>query len=632
MLKNKKIFLSLIVSIFVLSFFVFKHFFSVFYFQNDLNRLSFNIETSQKQEVLACFDNNCDNMTFKNDVYSYKLNQQNPLFYKNYSNIELVFNKYPKFNNITFFDGNKFKYFKQNDVIINKIDFNDNVKYSINLPFKTNSKSAFKQFAVYFETIFYNWYFYLFFYVALIFYLIKFPFSDKFKIKHPIFLIILLGTFLRLSHINYVPLWNDELYTLCVISENGKNVFQNLYFDPGNPPLFFFLSNLWLKFFNSNIILIRLLPAIIGILGIYSTYFFTKKVLNNKTALFTSFLYSINIFIILESNEIRSYILSMALILACSYLFYRLYQNFNSKNLIYYFLIATLLSNCHYYCVLYVLSNMILGGFIFKNLKEKLKFLILNIFSLLTFLIYFILTYQNSLSEKFNTWLVQPNLEVILNHISFYFGNIIFFIISIGFLVFMLKKLEKKEKQIVSYMTYSIAFVFLSAFVISFIVKPILFERYFCIFLPFLIIITSIFLTYNYKTKFKPLIIIAILLFSVNAPKYENFNLFSNIEYLAKYIKNDYKNYSTDYDIYYLIPDNIKYLNYYNLPKDKAIVTNCPINESYELILDIIKYSNKKKIVIYFSETFINKDIINNLHPKKIETTILPIYKISVVK
>ena len=28
-------------------------------------------------------------MTFKNDVYSYKLNQQNPLFYKNYSNIEL---------------------------------------------------------------------------------------------------------------------------------------------------------------------------------------------------------------------------------------------------------------------------------------------------------------------------------------------------------------------------------------------------------------------------------------------------------------------------------------------------------------------------------------------------------------
>ena len=281
MLKNKKIFLSLIVSIFVLSFFVFKHFFSVFYFQNDLNRITLNIETSQKQEVLACFDNSCDNMTFKNDVYSYKLNQQNPLFYKNYSNIELVFNKYPKFNNITFFYGNKFQYFKQNDVIINKIDFNDSIKYSINLPFKTNSKSAFKQFAVYFETIFYNWYFYLFFYVALIFYLIKFPFSDKFKIKHPIFLIILLGTFLRLSHINYVPLWNDELYTLCVISENGKNVFQNLYFDPGNPPLFFFLSNLWLKFFNSNIILIRLLPAIIGVLGIYSTYFFTKKVLNN---------------------------------------------------------------------------------------------------------------------------------------------------------------------------------------------------------------------------------------------------------------------------------------------------------------------------------------------------------------
>ena len=608
---------------------------SVFYFQNDLNKIAINIETKKQDDIYACFKQNCDKMSYENGFYSYKLNQENPIFYQDsVNNIEFISSK-ETLNNIKevdLFNGHNYLKIKLKNLKLKKVAFLEKEAYSFNLPIQKNDKTLIQKAGVYFESIFYNWYFYALSYVLFLIYLIKYQQRFEFKIKYPILLILFLATFLRLSHIDFIPLWNDELYTLTFISNMGEGFnLSRAFLDAGNPPLFFIVSNIWLKFFSENVFLIRLLPLIIGVFQVYFIYLILRKILNEKIALTASFLSAINIFIILESNEIRSYILAMILVLASFYWFYKLKNEFSIKNLAIYSLISILLINTHYYCVLYVLANLFLGLFLLK--KEKIKFLFANIISFLTFIPYFIITFSSkSLDENFNTWLEKPSLDVVYNHIVFYFGNIIFFIVAIVGSIFLYKKLEKIHKEIFIYNIYSISFVFIFAFLISMILKPILFERYFCIFLPFLIINTSMLLNIDFKTKFNPLIVCLIFLFSICIPKYENFNLFSNIDLAMNYSSSDFINQKIE--TYFVVPDKKDYAKYYpQIPYDKVIVSNYGVREDINLIefyKNEINFKKGDKAILYLPEICINSKIkySKELNVKKLNTTIVPIYKI----
>ena len=627
---SKKIILTLSIILFFIVLFFVKHFISIFYFQNDLNKIAINFEEEKIENTYICFNQNCDEFNFLNGIYSYKLNQQNPIFYNgSVENIEILTkNKNLTNKDVSIFIGNSFENKTLKEPF--EVEFQNDKYYSYNISISTNSKNVFQKIAIYFEGIFYNWFFFILSYGLILFYLVKKKEIINLNSKYLIYLILALGLFLRLSHINFIPLWNDELYTLCNISNLGSGFnFKNTFQDAGNPPLFFILSNFWLMFFNKNILLIRLLPCLIGLAQIYSIYFVAKKLINEKTALICAFLSAINIFIILESNEIRSYILSMCLILWSLFYFHKLYENFKIKTLIFYSLCTILLINLHYYCILYCIGNFILGLIIFKN--NRIKFSISNIISFLTIIPYLFISFKNSINPGFNTWLEKPSLILFNNHITFYFGNILFLIFTIIFSIYIFKKLEKNEKNIFIYCTYSIVFVFLSALIISFSIKPILFERYFCIFLPLLILNTGIFLTYDFNTKFKPIILTIIFLFSINMPKYENFNLFSNIDLMAKYSSFDFKK-QNNYESYFVIPDYINYIDYYkDIPKEKVIVSNYGVREDVDLIYEYKKQiKTKNKVVLYLPEICTNSEIkySKSLNIKRINTTMVPIYKI----
>ncbi len=624
---HKKIITFLFIFFSIAAFLVFRPFFSIFYFQNDNNKISVNIESKIQDDIYICFDDNCSKMQFKNGVYTYKLNQENELFYiKEVKNIALIFKKPNiKINALSVFTGKKLNYIQNIDKLkIKQTQFQGQKAYLIDIPYQTNGKTLIQKIGVYIESIFYNWYFWFFSYVLAFIYFIKF--KPKIKTKHLICLIIFLGFILRLSHIDFIPLWNDELYTFCFISDLGQNInLKRTILDPGNPPLFFILANIWFLFFNKSIFSIRFLALIIGLVQIYSIYYILKKVLNKKTALISAFLSAINIFIILESNEIRSYILSMVLILWNGYFFYRLRHSFSNINILIYTLFSILLINTHYYCILYVFANFILGLILFKN--KRIAFLLSNVFAFLTFIPYLQTTViYKSFCDDFNVWLEKPTLEVIKNHITFYFGNIIFMVVSFVFCFWLIGKLKDRYKKVFIYNVYIIVFVFIFAYLISIFSKPILFERYFCIFLPLLIINTSMAINFEYKYKIIPLIV---FIFSINIPKYENFNLFSNIDSQVQYFQKDYKN---NKNSYFIMPDNIRYAYYYkDLPVEKIIVSNYGIRQDIDLINNYLsKIKQKENIVLYIPEICTNLKIKQSkeLNIKKINTAIMPLYKV----
>ena len=143
----------------------------------------------------------------------------------------------------------------------------------------------------------------------------------------------------------------------------------------------------------------------------------------------------------------------------------------------------------------------------------------------------------------------------------------------------------------------------------------------------------SLILNIDYKAKCKPLILCLVLLFSINAPKYENFNLFSNINLMANYSVSDFV-YHKNYKSYFVIPDKKEYAKYFpKIPSDKIIVSKFGVREDIDLIEFFkkeIRYKKGDKVILYLPEICINSKIKYSkvLDVKKINTTIVPIYKI----
>ena len=70
-----------IIAGFLFVLFFLRHYLNSFYFQNDVNKISFNLESSYKGEGFICFEGKCDVLNYENGVYFYKLNSTKPIFY-----------------------------------------------------------------------------------------------------------------------------------------------------------------------------------------------------------------------------------------------------------------------------------------------------------------------------------------------------------------------------------------------------------------------------------------------------------------------------------------------------------------------------------------------------------------------
>lgn len=636
--------------ILILSIFVSKNHINLLYFGGFVKPVVLNIETKENiGDIYFCFNQaesnfkdskNCRLLDYKNNIYSIKLEQNainSALFALNDEK------KLKNINAISIFNGYKTDYYDKEILNFDKTNIkikNDNYSAFV-IPSLNNNKTFLQKFSVIFESIFYNWYFYIFCYILALFYFYKKKKALNLNFKLLAVLFFLLGFILRISHIDYYPLWVDEIYVYSAIFKPFiKNPsIQASFLDPGNPPLFFIMSNIWLYFFKNSIGLMRLLPVLISMVQMASVYFFAKKILNEKTALTALFLCSINLFIIAQSNELRSYILSMALILFQAWCFFELYKNFNNKKLIIYFLITSLLINTHYYDILFAAYNLVLGLIFFKN--NKIKFLITNTASFLTFVPYFLNTYKISLTT-YNNWIAPVSAQNIARCISYYFGNlavfaIILFLIYIYIYILSYREkdnlLEQKSKTVFIYNIFAVIFVFLTSIFISFF-KPIFMQRYFCILLPLLIVNCAIILNTDFKTKFQPLIILFIFLFSLNIAKYRNYYILWNISEMIEYSTNNYNN-NSSYNRYFLIPATYKNINFYkenfqshNI-KRQAIVMAC--DEFFKDSASILKYTkgNEKTLLYLHGISYDRmKDKLKNHNVQKINTTTLPIYKI----
>jgi uncharacterized membrane protein len=342
------------------------------------------------------------------------------------------------------------------------------------------------------------------------------------------FIILSIGIILRFYNINFDDLWYDEIISFWVahpghLFNESLNIHKDIEIAP-------FTFNLLLRFFYQifgyEIDYARYLPSLLSVLTILIVYKLSKLLDKNNSFLMTTFLVSLNIFLINYAQEQRVYsILIFFSSLSLLFFFKLLKENVKFFDICVFFFATLSLTFLHLFSLFIIFSYFLYLVLIF--LKKKQKFFELNIalgiilIGALVFYIPYVLSFSENLNSNLEvnySWNKNPSLKFFTN---FYFSNFfgsrimgLIFLLTFFSLIFKYRTIFLNlEKQ-----TLLLIIIFMSYFIplsFGYLFKPILLPRYVGYTVVLIIILMSSLLFKIKNNNFKIFTILFLILMTV---------------------------------------------------------------------------------------------------------------------
>ncbi len=337
-----------------------------------------------------------------------------------------------------------------------------------------------------------------------------------------VFLIILLGFVFRFYNINFENLWLDEIYSFWVTDPNLSfaETYLRIQTTESIPFLYYYLVKMSNKIFGYDPIVGRCFSAFFGFLSIFSVGILSKKITQNKSYLLTTCLISLNIFLIVNSQEMRVYIFTFFLSSLSLIFFLNLFKEDKNriftKNFLLFTFFTFLAIVSHPFAIIILISiiSFIIIDYLFylkKNHKVNISLIFISILT-----ICFLYHYVNYVSLNKVGWIKQPDIKFFTNfYFSNFFGSRILGIIHLFTLIILLFYLRKKiarNKEII----FLVIFLILSYFIpliYGYLIKPIIFPKYIIfVLIPIILIISILVFLIENKTVKKFMISFLILI------------------------------------------------------------------------------------------------------------------------
>lgn len=213
-----------------------------------------------------------------------------------------------------------------------------------------------------------------------------------------LFVILILGSFLRLYNLGEKSLWTDEIGSV----RDSQSLSTAL--NAGHPPLFFIILNFF-RYMGNEEIFLRLPSAIFGILTILIIYKVGKLFFGTKEGLITAFLLSISLFHIDHSQQARMYTIFTFFSMLSLFFLYKALKEKKKKFWAGFTLSTALALYTHYFAILLVLVEGFISIIFLINQKLKSReepLITRNFFMLLLSYILIPLLYAPWISRRFS--------------------------------------------------------------------------------------------------------------------------------------------------------------------------------------------------------------------------------------
>ncbi len=238
-----------------------------------------------------------------------------------------------------------------------------------------------------------------------------------------LFLVLALGSFLRIYGLGAESIWLDEAHSVSVSSQNFASIIAGLLHL--NPPLYFVVLHFWMGLFGSSEVALRALSAIFGILSILIIYWVGCALFNRKVGLISSFLSAISLFHIQYSQEARPYALLLLLSLLSFLFFIQILKRDKRWYYLCYFLANILLAYTHVFG-LFIIAAQIFFLLLFwaKYRLQRLKLLSMQIATVVAIspLVFVFGPTVKSMIER-GFWIPEPSLMRIYETLGSFAGQ-----------------------------------------------------------------------------------------------------------------------------------------------------------------------------------------------------------------
>ena len=200
-------------------------------------------------------------------------------------------------------------------------------------------------------------------------------------------ILTLLGAFLRLFQLGTASLWLDEASTLTFARQSLAQIWGSLSSGEFNPPLFYWLEHTMLTFGESEAVL-RLIPAILGILTIPVFYLIGVEILDRNTGILASALLAFSPFQVFYSQEARAYAPMLFFFSLAFYFFLRLLRSWGRRDAILFGIFSAAAFWTHFYAFVPILALFIFAlGLKAREMVKDLRSAIPLAVSILAFII-----------------------------------------------------------------------------------------------------------------------------------------------------------------------------------------------------------------------------------------------------
>lgn len=331
--------------------------------------------------------------------------------------------------------------------------------------------------------------------------------------KSLIFLTVSLGIavilFLQISDLTTIALWHDEAFSALLIQQEFGEMMERISQDV-HPPLYYILLDPWANIFQNSLFSLRLFSLFFGLLSIIGTYVLAREIFRRRSiALLSSLFMFFNAFQIQYNMEARMYTLGTFFAIISSIF---LLKGLKSKSILWWLLYATTASAAiytHYYLGFILLAQ---GAFTLLYIQKEtgfsplswirntnLRLLLISMGLIILSFLPWLPTFLNQIQRVqdafwipgITLWSIPSTLFKMLT--SFDINPALFSIPMIagttgifilGALLLLLFKYKETGKWLI---VFSLVIPFLASLLLS-LKTSIYLDRYFIIFLPFLLI------------------------------------------------------------------------------------------------------------------------------------------------
>jgi 4-amino-4-deoxy-L-arabinose transferase-like glycosyltransferase len=175
----------------------------------------------------------------------------------------------------------------------------------------------------------------------------------------------LVGAILRFYNLGYNSIWLDEASTLNFAIKSIPDIWLATTAGEFNPPLFYWTEHIMLIFGNSEVVL-RFIPALLGVLTIPLIYLVGKEFMDRNTGIIAAAAFAFSPFLVYYSQEARAYSMMLFFVTFAMVFYFRALKSNDLANWALFGLLSALAFWTHFYAL------VIIGALILYALYELL--------------------------------------------------------------------------------------------------------------------------------------------------------------------------------------------------------------------------------------------------------------------